>query len=68
MIDRRSMVSGAAALLFAVHPVRAQSKSRRIAYIAERCGPNEFEQPFLRGLRERGLVDGEQVVVDFRTK
>ncbi len=68
MIDRRSMVGGAATFLFALRPAGAQSRSRpaRIAYIAERGGPNEFEQSFLRGLRERGLVEGEQVVVDFR--
>lgn len=46
----------------------AQSKERpaRIAYIAERGAPNEFEQAFLRGLRERGFVEGTQLFVDFR--
>ena len=61
------MLSGAAALL-SVFSASAQPRNRpaRIAYIAERGGPNEFEQSFLRGLRERGLVEGEHVVLDFR--
>ncbi len=69
MIDRRLLLGGvAAAGLSAWDPARAQPKGQpaRIAYISERGGPNEFEQAFLRGLRERGLVDGTQVVVDFR--
>lgn len=67
MIDRRSMMSGAAAFLSAFSAsAQPRNHPARIAYIAERGGPNEFEQSFLRGLRERGLVEGKQVVVDFR--
>jgi putative ABC transport system substrate-binding protein len=69
MIRRRELLGGIAASGLATsNPARAQPKGRpaRIAYLAERGGPNEFEQAFLRGLRERGWVDGEQVQIDFR--
>ena len=43
-----------------------QGRMRRIAYPSLRPGPNEFEQAFVRGMRERGYVDGANVVIDFR--
>jgi putative ABC transport system substrate-binding protein len=46
-------------------PVFAQ-RLPRIAYLSRRSGPNEFEQSFLRGLREQGMVEGTHFVVDFR--
>ena len=61
-MKRRNVLGSA---LCAALPVAAQ-KRPRIAYIAERGGPNEFEQNFLSGLRERGWNDGAQVNIDFR--
>lgn len=68
MIDRRAMATGAAAMLFGMHEATAQPKTHppHVGFIAERRGRNEFEESFLRGLRERGLIDGENVLVDFR--
>lgn len=43
-----------------------QARPPRIGYISFRPGPNEFEEAFLRGLRERSWVDGQNLVVDFR--
>ncbi len=69
MMDRRTLMSGTgAALLSAVGTLRAQTPSRtqRIAYLSLRPGPNEFEQAFDRGLRERGWIAGTNVVIDYR--
>jgi putative ABC transport system substrate-binding protein len=38
----------------------------RIGYISFRPGPNEFEQAFVRGLRERGWIEGQNLLIDFR--
>lgn len=67
MIDRRTMLRGAAAFMAASGPQRAQPQGRplRIAYLSLRPGPNEFEQAFERGLRERGWVPGVQVMLDY---
>ena len=67
MIDRRTMLGGAAAFMAATGPQRAQPQGRppRIAYLSLRPGPNEFEQAFERGLRERGWVPGAQVMLDY---
>lgn len=69
MIDRRTLLHAAgAAFMAAPAPSTAQPQGRpaRIGYISFRPGPNEFEQAFLRGLRERGWVEGQNLVVDFR--
>jgi len=68
VINRRAVLGGVAAVLCAADRAHAQSRIRpaRIAYLAERGAPNEFEQSFLRGLRERGLIEGEQLIIDFR--
>lgn len=46
-------------------PAAAQRRAR-IAYLSRRSGPNEFEQAFLRSLRDQGMVDGVNFGVDFR--
>lgn len=69
MIDRRTVLRGVSAACFAVSvPLIAQTQNRllRIGYLSARAGPNEFEQAFLRGLRERGWVEGTNVVIDYR--
>jgi putative ABC transport system substrate-binding protein len=43
-----------------------QGKVRRIGYLSLRSGPNEFEQAFLRGMREQGQVEGTTFVIDYR--
>jgi putative ABC transport system substrate-binding protein len=56
------------ALLAAAIPAWGQRPARpwRIGYISLRPGPNEFDQAFLRGLRERGYAEGTNLVIDFR--
>jgi len=69
MMDRRTLLRGAgAAFVPALAPCRAQAQGRpaRIGYISFRPGPNEFEQSFVRGLRERGWVEGQNLAIDFR--
>jgi putative ABC transport system substrate-binding protein len=53
------------ALIPVALPVAAQ-RPARIAYLSRRSGPNEFDQSFLRGLREFGLVDGTHFTIDYR--
>jgi putative ABC transport system substrate-binding protein len=62
---RRALIAG---LLGHVGCSWAQRTSRaaRVAYFSFRPGPNEFEQAFIRGLRELGWIDGANVVIDFR--
>ena len=69
MTDRRTFLRGAgAAFVPAIAPGLAQPQGRpaRIGYISFRPGPNEFEQAFVRGLRERGWVEGQNLAIDFR--
>ncbi len=61
-MKRRTILGGALGAAFSA----SAQKRARIAYIAERGGPNEFEQKFLAGLRERGWNDGAQIGIDFR--
>jgi putative tryptophan/tyrosine transport system substrate-binding protein len=67
MIDRRTLLRrGAAALVpaLASNPARPQDRTARIGYISFRHGPNEFDQAFLRGMRERGWVEGQNLAID----
>jgi putative ABC transport system substrate-binding protein len=69
MIDRRTVLCGSgAALACLAGSAQAQKAGKpwRVAYLSFRRGPNEFEQAFQRGLRERGLVEGGNLVVDYR--
>jgi putative ABC transport system substrate-binding protein len=69
MIDRRTVLCGSGvALAFLAGAGRAQSPGKpwRVAYLSFRRGPNEFEEAFQRGLRERGLIEGSNLLVDYR--
>jgi putative ABC transport system substrate-binding protein len=56
------------ALLAAPFTVNAQSARRLplLAYVANRPGPMEFDQAFLRGLRELGYVEGQNIRIESR--
>ena len=69
MTDRRSFMRGAGAALVPTRALglgQAQGRAARIGYISLRPGPNEFDQAFVRGLRERGWVEGQNLSIDFR--
>ncbi|MFN0184631.1 MAG: ABC transporter substrate-binding protein [Aquabacterium sp.] len=71
MVDRRSVVRAAGAMAvpaFAVPLAWSQAPSRmaRVGYISLRPGPNEFDQAFVRGMRERGWIEGQNLAIDFR--
>lgn len=69
MTDRRTFLRGGGAAVVAALPsglAQSQGRTARIGYLSLRAGPNEFEQAFLRGLRERGWVEGQNLVIDYR--
>ena len=69
MADRRAFLRGAgAAFVPVLMPCVAQPQGRpaRIGYISLRPGPNEFDQAFVRGMGERGWVEGQNLRIDFR--
>jgi putative tryptophan/tyrosine transport system substrate-binding protein len=70
MIRRRTLIraTGVAALLPCAGLLHAQPQGRpmRIAYFSARTGPNEFEQAFERGMRERGWIPGSNLIIDWR--
>jgi putative ABC transport system substrate-binding protein len=67
-MKRRDAVFALLALGAASHARlgHGQGKARRIGYLSLRSGPNEFEQAFVRGMRERGHVEGTTYAIDYR--
>jgi putative ABC transport system substrate-binding protein len=70
-MDRRTFVSTAAgALLVKVFPANAQSAKKVPRIGVLHAGPqataSQFAAPFTQGLRERGYVEGQNVVVEHR--
>ena len=69
MISRRAFVAtSAAAILAAPSATQAQrpDKVYRIGYLRQGQPPKPFVEAFQQGLRERGYVDGQNVVIEFR--
>lgn len=68
MIDRRTLLRRVAAFgpVACQTPASAQGRQARIGYLSSRRVPNEFEQAFERGLRERGLAPGKGAIVEYR--
>ncbi|MBC5764574.1 ABC transporter substrate-binding protein [Ramlibacter albus] len=69
MLRRRTLVRATgAALLPAAALLHAQAQGRpmRVSYHSVRITPNEFEQAFERGMRERGWVPGSNLLLDYR--
>jgi putative ABC transport system substrate-binding protein len=68
-MDRRTFLGRIAGGLLAVPlAARAQQAGRtpRLGYLTERPGPTEFEESFLKGLRDLGYVDGQNVIIEYR--
>ena len=64
-MDRRTLIGIVAGSLL-VGQGAARTVDGPIGYFSFRTGPNEFEQSFLRGLRERGWSEPQNLVIDFR--
>jgi putative tryptophan/tyrosine transport system substrate-binding protein len=66
MLSRRTLLAGAVA--GAVLPLAAEAqqagKVHRVGYVVPAPGPNPVGQGFDRGLREAGLIEGKNVIVD----
>ena len=62
-IRRRHFLIATGALLATPFAVGAQPARRvpLLAYVANRPGPMEFDQAFLRGLREFGYIEGKNI-------
>jgi putative ABC transport system substrate-binding protein len=66
-MNRRRTLLAMAALAVATPRAHGQSAAvRRVGYTSTRPAPNEFEQAFQRGMRERGYVEGTHFVIDYR--
>jgi putative ABC transport system substrate-binding protein len=67
-MNRRDTVFALLALGAASRVSHAQQQGKiwRVSYLSLRRGPNEFEQSFVRGMRERGYVDGTHIIIDYR--
>jgi len=67
-MNRRDTVFALLALGAAPRVSHAQQQGKiwRVGYLSARRGPNEFEQAFVRGMRERGYVEGTHIIIDFR--
>src|SRR5262245_59557496 len=45
---------------------QAANKVWRVGYLSGRYGPSEMSRSFVRGLRELGYVEGQNLVVEYR--
>jgi putative ABC transport system substrate-binding protein len=67
-MDRRTFVAGTGAVLATSLAVEAQQAGKvwRIGFLRAGQPPKPWVEAFQQGLRERGYVDGQNVVVEFR--
>jgi putative ABC transport system substrate-binding protein len=70
-VDRRTFLAGTGAVLLAA-PLAAEAQEQkagkvyRIGFLRAGQPPKPWVEAFQQGLRERGYVDGQNVVVEFR--
>ena len=67
-IRRRPLVASGMALLAAPGALiaRTPGKTPRIGYLSMRSGPENQDEAFRQGLRERGYVEGKNISVEYR--
>jgi putative ABC transport system substrate-binding protein len=68
-MDRRAFIGSMAACLLSLPRAVAAQQARstpRLGYLAERPGASEFDEAFLRGMRELGYVDGKNLIIEYR--
>ncbi len=67
-VRRRHFLIASGALLATPFTVGGQPARRvpLLAYVANRPGPIEFDQAFLRGLRELGYIEGKNIRIEYR--
>jgi putative ABC transport system substrate-binding protein len=63
MIHRRTLVSGALAIVLGPSKAKAE-KVRRIAFFSVAAGPNYLADAFKQGLRDLGYIEVALAVVD----
>jgi len=69
MNRRRFVFTAAVGVLAAPLAAEAQpmaGKVWRIGYVAPPAGPNAMTDPFVRGLRDGGYVEGRNVIIEYR--
>lgn len=68
MLNRRAFLCGAMSAFTVPVSAGAEQTSRvyRVGFLRQGQPPKTFVEGFQQGLRERGYVDGQNVIVDFR--
>ncbi len=69
MNRRRKFLAALGASALAVPFAVGAQPARRVpllAYVVNRPGPMEFDQAFLRGLREFGYIEGQNIRIEYR--
>jgi putative tryptophan/tyrosine transport system substrate-binding protein len=64
-MKRREFIAATAALLASPRPLRAQGTPRRVGFLAAFLSAPGREA-WLRGLRERGWIEGKNLLVEYR--
>ena len=72
MIDRREFLCALSRAALALQLCLVAAKARgaanvaRLGYLTDRAGPSEFDEAFLRGMRELGYVEGDTLKIEYR--
>jgi ABC-type uncharacterized transport system substrate-binding protein len=66
-MNRRSFIAGLA-LTGATHPMLAQQAAKvwRVAFFTVASGPNYLSEALLKGLRELGYAEGQNLLIEYR--
>jgi putative tryptophan/tyrosine transport system substrate-binding protein len=68
-MKRREFITATAALLVSPRRLQAQGTPRRIGYLgrfADELGRNSIRDAWLSGLREKGWIEGKNLIVEYR--
>jgi putative ABC transport system substrate-binding protein len=68
-MKRREFITATAALLVSPRRLQAQETPRRIGYLgrfADERGRNSIRDAWLSGLREKGWIEGKNLIVEYR--
>ena len=69
-MKRREFITATAALLVSPRRLQAQGTPRRIGYLGrfadDELGRNSIRDAWLSGLREKGWIEGKNLIVEYR--